>query len=84
MIQEMHEQRDLEFTMMERALGSLGEPYRSLLEAFYIHKHDVQEIAAAFGYTNADNAKNQKYKCLVRLKKIFLRNTKHLNRDRRP
>jgi hypothetical protein len=31
----------------------------------------MQEIAAAFGYTNADNAKNQKYKCLVRLKKIF-------------
>jgi RNA polymerase sigma factor (sigma-70 family) len=68
---EMHEQRDLEFTMMERAMGSLGEPCRSLLEAFYIHKHDMQEIAAAFGYTNADNAKNQKYKCLVRLKKIF-------------
>jgi len=29
------------------------------------------EIAADFGYTNSDNAKNQKYKCLMRLKKIF-------------
>ncbi len=29
------------------------------------------EIAEQFGYTNADNAKNQKYKCLKRLKKIF-------------
>jgi hypothetical protein len=29
------------------------------------------EIAGFFGYTNADNAKNQKYKCLVRLKKLF-------------
>jgi len=29
------------------------------------------EIAAGFGYTNADNAKNQKYKCLMRLKKLF-------------
>jgi hypothetical protein len=31
----------------------------------------MQELAAAFGYTNADNAKNQKYKCLMRLKKLF-------------
>jgi hypothetical protein len=29
------------------------------------------EIAGNFGYTNADNAKNQKYKCLMRLKKLF-------------
>jgi hypothetical protein len=29
------------------------------------------EIAGDFGYTNADNAKNQKYKCLMRLKRIF-------------
>ena len=31
----------------------------------------MQELAREFGYTNADNAKNQKYKCLVRLKKLF-------------
>jgi hypothetical protein len=31
----------------------------------------MQEIAADFGYTNPDNAKTQKYKCLMRLKKIF-------------
>ena len=29
------------------------------------------EIAEMFGYTNTDNAKNQKYKCLMRLKKLF-------------
>jgi hypothetical protein len=31
----------------------------------------MPEIAEFFGYTNADNAKTQKYKCLVRLKKLF-------------
>ena len=31
----------------------------------------MNEIAGSFGYTNADNAKTQKYKCLVRLKKLF-------------
>ena len=66
-----HEQRDQEFGLMEKALNNLGEPCRSLLEAFYIHQRGMQEIAATFGYTNADNAKNQKYKCLVRLKKLF-------------
>jgi RNA polymerase sigma factor (sigma-70 family) len=66
-----HERRDLEFSMMEKAINSIGEPCKSLLEAFYIQKRGMQEIATAFGYTNADNAKNQKYKCLVRLKKLF-------------
>lgn len=68
---EIHEKRNAEFAIMDRALNSLGEPCKSLLEAFYLQKQDMQRIAAAFGYTNADNAKNQKYKCLMRLKKLF-------------
>jgi RNA polymerase sigma factor (sigma-70 family) len=66
-----HEKRDTEFSMMEKAVNSLGEPCRSLIEAFYMQKRSMQEIAASFGYTNADNAKTQKYKCLMRLKKLF-------------
>ncbi len=68
---EDHEKRDVEFTMMEKAMNSLGEPCKSLLEAFYLQKRQMQDIASSFGYTNADNAKNQKYKCLMRLKKLF-------------
>lgn len=68
---ETHEQRDKDFVLMERAMNSLGEPCRSLLDAFYLQKKGMQEIAANFGYTNADNAKTQKYKCLMRLKKLF-------------
>jgi hypothetical protein len=37
----------------------------------------MQEIATDFKYTNADNAKTQKYKCLVRLKKIFFADYKN-------
>lgn len=66
-----HEQRNSEFNMMEKAMGGLGEPCRSLLEAFYLQKRTMQEIASSFGYTNAENAKTQKYKCLMRLKKLF-------------
>lgn len=68
---EDHEERNAAFNMMEKAMNSLGEPCKSLLEAFYLQKKGMQEIAASFGYTNADNAKTQKYKCLMRLKKIF-------------
>jgi RNA polymerase sigma factor (sigma-70 family) len=68
---EDHEKRNQEFTMMEKAMGGLGEPCKSLLEAFYLQKRTMQEIASNFGYTNAENAKNQKYKCLMRLKKLF-------------
>lgn len=68
---ELHEKRTADFAILDRALNSLGEPCKSLLESFYLHKKGMGEIAAEFGYTNADNAKNQKYKCLMRLKKLF-------------
>jgi RNA polymerase sigma factor (sigma-70 family) len=78
---EEHEKRNAEFEMMDKAISSLGEPCKSLLEAYYLQKQNMQEIAANFGYTNADNAKNQKYKCLMRLKKIFFSHYKNGNSD---
>lgn len=68
---EFHEKRQLDFNIMENAMGKIGEPCKSLLEAYYIQKKPMLQIATEFGYTNADNAKTQKYKCLVRLKKLF-------------
>ena len=78
---EAHEQRNAESEMMEQAISHLGEPCKSLLEAYYLQKQNMQVIAASFGYTNADNAKNQKYKCLMRLKKIFFAQYKNGNGD---
>ena len=76
-----HEQRNAEFEMMEKAINGLGEPCKSLLEAYYLQKQNMQVIASSFGYTNADNAKNQKYKCLMRLKKLFFAHYKNGNGD---
>ena len=73
-----HEQRQATFNVMENAMAKIGEPCKSLLEAFYINKKQMQEIAVDFNYTNADNAKTQKYKCLVRLKKLFFAEYKHI------
>lgn len=68
---EYQQERDKQFTQMEQALKQLGEPCKTIIEDFYIHHRSMQDICEKFGYTNADNAKNQKYKCLQRLKKLF-------------
>ena len=68
---EDHEKLSLQYQNMRTSMGKIGEPCKSLIEAYYVHQKNMHEIAGFFGYTNADNAKNQKYKCLVRLKKLF-------------
>jgi len=70
---EGHEKKDAEYELMQQSIIKLGEPCKSILEAFYFKKQNMQEIAENFGYTNAENAKNQKYKCLMRLKKLFFK-----------
>ncbi|PWG80855.1 RNA polymerase sigma factor [Pararcticibacter amylolyticus] len=73
---EQHEEKDRLFRQMETALVHLGEPCKTIIEDFYINNKSMQEICEKFGYTNADNAKNQKYKCLQRLKKLFFMETR--------
>ena len=80
---ELHEQRNEDYLTMESAMLGLGEPCKSLLESYYLRKKSMSEIAEDFGYTNADNAKNQKYKCLMRLKKIFFEQHKNTKSDAR-
>lgn len=70
------EEREKQFKRMGASLDGLGEPCRSILEDFYLKDLSMEEISSKFGYTNADNAKNQKYKCLQRLKKLFFENHK--------
>jgi len=76
---ELHEKHNADFVLMETAMNKIGEPCKSLLDAYYIQKKNMQEIASEFGYTNSDNAKTQKYKCLVRLKKLFFAQYKNGN-----
>ena len=68
---DLHTDRDIQFSKMESSLQLLGEPCKTIIEDFYIYDRSMQEICEKFGYTNADNAKTQKYKCLQRLKKLF-------------
>ncbi|MCX6226166.1 MAG: sigma-70 family RNA polymerase sigma factor [Bacteroidia bacterium] len=52
-------------------LNKLGDPCRQILESYYYHKKSMQEIATWLGYKNEQTAKNQKYKCLLRLREVF-------------
>jgi RNA polymerase sigma factor (sigma-70 family) len=65
------EEKEEQFRIMGDSLNQLGEPCRTIIEDFYIKDLSMDEITDKFGYTNSDNAKNQKYKCLQRLKKLF-------------
>ena len=78
---DVHEKKNQEIVDLEKSINSLGEPCKGILEAYYVEKKNMQEIAQSFGYTNPDNAKNQKYKCLMRLKKIYFAQIKKDNRD---
>lgn len=73
---EAQEEKDLLFSKMEASMEKIGEPCKTILEDYYIHRKSMLEIADRFGYTNAENAKNQKYKCLMRLKKLFFAQNK--------
>ena len=65
------DEKEADIEKMNNSLIDLGEPCSELIKDFYINKLSMEQIAEKFGYTNADNAKTQKYKCLQRLKKIF-------------
>ena len=68
-------EKESEIEKMNKSLTELGEPCATLIKDFYVHRLSMENIADKFGYTNADNAKNQKYKCLQRLKKYFFDKT---------
>ena len=66
-----HLKKELDIEKMNACMENLGEPCKTLLKDFYVYKLSMDEISEKFGYTNSDNAKTQKYKCLQRLKRYF-------------
>lgn len=58
-------------SQLEKAMNLLGDHCKRLLTLYYYLKKNMQQIAEEMRYTNADNAKNQKYKCLQQLKRNF-------------
>jgi RNA polymerase sigma factor (sigma-70 family) len=63
------------YSKIEQAMQTLGEPCRSLIEDFYLKGLNISGITEKYAYNNSDTAKTQKYKCLMRLKRMFLNST---------
>lgn len=53
---------------LENALTKLGEPCKKLLQAAVFQKTRMQQLATDFGYADAHSARQQKLRCLKRLR----------------
>jgi RNA polymerase sigma-70 factor (ECF subfamily) len=58
------------FASAKSALERLGEPCRRLVELFYYERKSMEEIVTELNYKNAEVAKNQKCKCMKRLRRL--------------
>ena len=72
------EEKENRYACMSKAMQELGEPCLNIIKDYYLQDLSMETISNKYGYTNADNAKNQKYKCLQRLKKLFFQEHKQL------
>ncbi|MEO9534112.1 MAG: sigma-70 family RNA polymerase sigma factor [Crocinitomicaceae bacterium] len=73
LIEEEEEEQLGQNKLMKKCIDLLGEPCKTIIVQFYFFQTSMKEIAELLHYTNANNAKNQKYKCFVRLKKMVLK-----------
>lgn len=70
-VEEPEESQEPLLKMLRASLETIGDACRKVLERFYFLKMSMEEIATELGYTNADTVKTQKYKCILRLKKLM-------------
>ncbi len=68
---EYFEEQEKMYQRIFKGLELLGKPCSTLLEAFYIHNFNLQQVAEMLNYKNYDSTKTQKYKCLEKLKGIL-------------
>jgi len=69
-------EKESSLQMVEQCLEQLGDPCKSLLELYYYNKMSMEEITETLNYKNAATAKNLKYKCLNRLRKLYMEASK--------
>lgn len=62
---------DLERQILYARMRELGPRCRQLLAHFYFLGLDWQSISEILGYKNADSAKTNKSKCMVRLRALY-------------
>lgn len=68
--QERLAEDDDDLALVHRCFERIGDPCNRLLQLFYFNQKSMEEICAELGYKNPETAKNQKYKCMERLRKL--------------
>ena len=72
-LEPIEDEKETKFNAIEKALMKMKEAGGNcyeLLTQFWYHKKTMNELTEIFGYTNADNTKNQKSRCQKRLEKL--------------
>ncbi len=71
----------LQGKVVAELLKDLGQRCLEVLKGYYYQALSMNEIAETFGFSSAKIAKNQKYKCLERAKKMTAERFAHLKQD---
>ncbi|WP_158856034.1 RNA polymerase sigma factor [Lunatibacter salilacus] len=74
--EEENEDREFKFKHIEASFKKLGGNCKELLTRFYFEKQSMAKIAQAFDWTEA-TARNNKYRCIQRLRENLDTKTKH-------
>ena len=62
--------KEQKFKTLDQVLLQIGERCLDIFKRYYYQKQSMREIAEALAYSSEKVAKNQKYKCLERARKI--------------
>ena len=68
--EDNYDELEASLQMVQNLLSEIGEPCYPLLKLFYFNKMNWESIAKALGYKNVNSAKNMKYKCVLKMRKI--------------
>ncbi len=66
------EEKKRRVSLASKAFGQLGTKCQELLRLAIVFKLSMQEIAEQLHYENTNTAKTLKYKCLLRLRKLYV------------
>ncbi len=75
---ESNVEKEEQIKQANQAFKSLGEKCQKLLHLTIVLKVTMVDVAKKLNYGNAATAKNMKYKCLIRLRKIYHKHQKEL------
>lgn len=66
-----------QYLQVDKALKTLGQGCQELLVGFYYQRISLRDLTIKLGYKTEQSTKNQKYKCLQRLRAMVFNGTQN-------